>query len=306
MRTFARALASQAFTVTAELSPLGNMRVGEILQQAKEMAPFVDGVQVTENPQHRMQMSPVAMAALLLREGIYPVTHLNCRDRNRLALQSDLVGLRALGVSSLILNRGNLIQNPGALTGKPVYDINCRELISMAAGMSEKQPGEPGQEFMIGTSAIVFRPNADWKAELYQTRAKAGARFLQTQPCFSVPMLRHFMQRLVDLRATWKFAVVVTLAPLPGMEAARWQFENAQGAVIPKTIINEVATASDPEQAGIAICARQMREIAAIPGVSGVNLLTLGNPAAVIAAIKASGLRPEAVAREAEMTGIIK
>jgi len=306
MRTFARALASNSFTVTAELSPLGNMRVGEILQQAKEMAPFVDGVQVTENPQHRMQMSPLAMATLLLREGIDPVTHLNCRDRNRRALQSDLAGLRDLGVSSLILNRGNLLQNPGVLTGKPVYDINCRELIAMAAQMSEKQPGEPGQEFMIGTSAIVFRPNAGWKAELYQTRAKAGARFLQTQPCFSVPMLSHFMQRLVGLRATWKFAVVVTLAPLPGLEAARWQFEDAQGTVIPKTIINELATAPDPVKTGIEICARQMQEIAAIPGVSGVNLLTLGNPSAVIAAIEASGLRPAALVKGAGMDQIIR
>jgi 5,10-methylenetetrahydrofolate reductase len=282
------------------------MRAGEMLQQAKEIAPFVDGVQVTENPQHRMQMSPLAVAALLLREGIDPVTHLNCRDRNRRALQSDLVGLRDLGVSSLILNRGNLIQNPGALAGKPVYDINCRELISMAAQLSEKQPGEPGQEFMIGTSAIVFRPNADWKAELYQTRAKAGAAFLQTQPCFSVPMLRHFMQRLVGLRATWKFAVVVTLAPLPGMEAARWQFENAQGTVIPKTMIKELAAAPDPVQAGIEICARQMQEIATVPGVSGVNLLTLGNTPAVIAAIEASGLRPAAPVKETAMDQIIR
>jgi methylenetetrahydrofolate reductase (NADPH) len=306
MRTFARALASKSFTVTAEMSPLGNTSAGDILRQAKKVAPFVDGIQVTENPQHWMQVSPLAMAALLLREGIDPVTHLNCRDRNRRALQSDLAGLRDLGVSSLILNRGNLIQNPGALTGKPVYDINCRELISMAAQMSEKKPGEPGQEFMIGTSAIVFRPNAGWKAELYQTRAKAGARFLQTQPCFSVPMLRHFMQRLVDLRATWKFAVVVTLAPLPGMEAARWQFEDAQGTVIPKTVIREIAAAPDPVKAGIEICARQMQEIAAVPGVSGVNLLTLGNPSAVIAAIEASGLRQAAPVKKSGTDQIIR
>jgi len=291
LKTFAQALASQSFTVTAELSLRGHMPASEILQQAKELAPVVDALQVAENPQQRGQMSPIVMAALLLREGIDPVTRLNCRDRNRLALQSDLVGLKAMGVSSLILNRGNRLQNPETLTGKPVFDINCRDLISMAAEISEETVSGPGQEFMIGTSVTVFSPKPDWKAESLKTRASAGARFLQTQPCFSVPMLRRYMQRVIDLRMTWNYAIVVTLAPLTKMEMERGQLENLRGTIIPKSIMNELTAATDPEQAGIEICARQMQEIAAIPGVSGVNLLTLGNPAAVIAAIETSGLR---------------
>jgi len=294
LKTLAQVLASQSFAVTAEMSIRGHTPASEILEQAKKLAPLVDGVQVAENPEQRRQISPVAVAALLLREGIDPVTRLNCRDRNGRALQSDLVGLKALGVSSLILDRDHRLQIPGTLTGKPVFDIKGRELISMAAEIGEEQPRGPGEEFMIGTSATVFAPKPDWKAESLNKRAKAGARILQTQPCFSVPTLHRYMQSLVDLRLTWKYAVIVTLAPLPGMESARWQIENSRGTVIPKTIVNELATATDPEQAGIEICARQMQEIAAIPGVSGVNLLTLGNPAAVAAAIEASGLRTEA------------
>jgi 5,10-methylenetetrahydrofolate reductase len=144
---------------------------------------------------------------------------------------------------------------------------------------------------MIGTSVTALRPNAGWKGDSCSARSSAGARFLQTQPCLSIPMLRHFMQRLVELRFTWKFAVIVTLAPLPGMKAATWQIEQATGVVIPKVVLNQLAEAPDPEQAGILLCAQQIREIATIPGVSGVNLLTLGNPAAVIAAIEASGVR---------------
>jgi methylenetetrahydrofolate reductase (NADPH) len=291
LKTFAQALASRSFAITAEIPLWGNMPAGEIVKQAKQLAPYVDGVQFAAHPRHRGHTSPVAVAALLLREAIDPVTRLDCRDRNRLALRSDLIGLKALGVSSLILNRGSQMENSEMMDSRAVFDINCRELISMAAEVSEEHAGEPGQEFMIGTHATVFRPNAGWKAELYKTRAKAGARFLQTQPCLSMPMLRHFMRRLVDLRLTWHFAVIVTLAPLPGMQAASWQFEHAQGTVIPKAILNELAAAADPEQAGIEICVRQMQDIAAIPGVSGINLLTLGNPSAVISAIEASGLR---------------
>ena len=101
------------------------------------------------------------------------------------------------------------------------------------------------------------------------------------------------MQRLVDLRLTWIFAVVVTLAPLPGIENARWQMDNARATVVPKTLARALSEAEDPRQAGIEHCARLMREIAAIPGISGVNLLTLGDPAAVIEAISLSGLRQD-------------
>jgi 5,10-methylenetetrahydrofolate reductase len=294
LKTLARAMASQAFTMTAEMSLRGHMPVSEIVQQAKLLAPFVDGVQVADNPKQRGQMSPLALAALLLREGIDPVTRLNCRDRNRQALQSDLVGLKALGVSSLILSRGKKLRNPGKLPGHPVYDINCLDLISMASEISEEQVSGSGQEFMIGTSAKVSSPKPGWKAALLKTRAKAGARFLQTRPCFSVPLVRRYMQRLVDLRMTWDLAVIVTLAPLPGLELASWQLENSRGSIVPEAIVSELAQATDPEQTGIEICARQMQEVAAIPGVTGINLLTLGNPSAVVAAIEASGLRAEA------------
>jgi 5,10-methylenetetrahydrofolate reductase len=294
LKTLAGALSSKSFAITAEIPVPALAPANEILQQAKSLSPFVDCIQFAQNPWQTGNISPVALAALLLKEGIDPVTRLNCRDRNRLALQSDLVGLQALGVSSLILNRDNRLQNPGALAGKPVFDINCNELISMADAISDEGPGGMEQAFTIGTSCAVFAPRPDWKADRLKKWSKSGARFLQTLPCFNVPLLRRYMQHLVDLRLTWNFAVVVTLAPLPGMEVARWQIENSRGAVVPKSLVDQLASADDPEQTGIEICARQMQEIAAIPGVSGINLMTLGNPAAIVAAIRASGLRAEA------------
>lgn len=291
MKTFASALANRSFTVTAELPMAAPASLDDALQQSRSLAPWVDAVQLTPNPEHPGQVSPVALAALLLREGIDPLVRLTCRDSNRLALQGDLIGLKALGVSSLLLNRGNRLQIPGTQTGEPVFDINCRQLIAMAADISEEGPGGPGQEFIIGTSATVASPGPGWKAKMLTTRGRSGARLLLTQPCFSVPILKRFMQRLVALRLTWNFAVVVTLAPLPGAEFARWQLENARNAVVPKTLARALSEAKDPRQAGINHCARLMREIAAIPGISGVNLMTLGDTEATIAAIEYSGLR---------------
>lgn len=291
MSTFAQSLASKACALSVEMCVPGNASVSDILGQARQLAAVTDGIQVVWRPGHPAPLSQTALAALLLREGIDPMAHLHCRGRDREALRSDLAGLGALGVTSLVLNRSDLLQQPGSRTGQSTYEVNCRELISMAVEIGERQMSAHGPGFVVGTSAMVFRPDARWKGELYRARAKAGARFLLTQPCMSVPMLRSFMERLVGLRATWQFAVVATLAPLPGMEFARWQFEDARGTVIPKKLMLEIADADDPERRGVEICAQQMREIAAIPGISGINLLTLGNPAAVVAAIEAAGLR---------------
>lgn len=291
MKTLAQALAGQSFTITADLSVDDDAPAEAILHQAKQLAPHVDGVQVTSHPRHQAQLSPLALAALMIREGIDPVTRLDCRDRNRLALQSDLVGLKVLGVTSLIIDRGDRPPSPGATSSKPVFDINCRELIAMASDISEESMGGPGSEFMVGTQAEVFVPEPDWHAEELSQRARAGARFMQTQPCFDMPLLRRYLQRLIDLKLTWKFAVVVTLAPLPGLDRFGLPLKNAPESRLPETVMQELDSATDAEQAGIEVCARLMREAATIPGVCGVNLLTLGNPAAVIAAIKASGLR---------------
>ncbi len=126
----------------------------------------------------------------------------------------------------------------------------------------------------------------------------AGARFLQTQPCFNLVLLRRYLQGLVQAKVTWKYSVIVTLAPLPSAKMARWLAENNRGALIPDALIERLENSTDPEQEGIEICAELMREIADIPGVSGINLLTLGNPRAVTASIKASGLRPTLDKRE--------
>jgi methylenetetrahydrofolate reductase (NADPH) len=291
LKSFARAVSEKRFSITAEIPLRGHTPADEVLMRAKEIAPYVDAVQLAQNPQQQGQMSVVALASLLLGEGIDPVTRLNCRDRNRHALQGDLLGLRALGVSSLILNQGNRLHAPDALIGNPVFDINCGTLISMAAEIGEESYYGAGHEFVIGTSATVFPPRPDWKASSLIKRAKAGARFLQTQPCLNVDLLRRYLEHLVSLQLTWQYAVVVTLAPLPGIEWASWQLEDPRGTVVPKKIVDELTSSPDQEQAGIEICARQMREIADIPGVCGINLMTLGNPSAVQAAIELSGLR---------------
>jgi 5,10-methylenetetrahydrofolate reductase len=268
------------------------------MEQASQLAGYVDAIQVADNPYSWAQIAPLALSGLLIREGIDPMPRLACRDRNRIALQSDLLGLRAMGVSSLVLVKGSPLPEGNDLKAKPVFDLGCPELVALAQAMNEEGRHDAGHEFVIGTGAAVFGPEPGWNADYLLARAAAGARFLQTQPCFNLVLLRRYLQGLVEAKVTWKYSVIVTLAPLTSAKMARWLAENSRGALIPDTLIERLENSTDSEQEGIEICADLMREIADIPGVSGINLLTLGNPLAVTASIIASGLRSAANQQE--------
>lgn len=291
MKTFRTALQGTGFPITAELFLARRSKVDEVLKQAGFLAGRVDAIQVADNPNSWAQIAPLALASLLIRQGIDPVPRLSCRDRNRIALQSDLLGLRAMGVSSLILTKGDPLPEGNDLKAKPVFDLSCPELVAMAQAMNEEECSAAGHKFVIGTGATVFAPEPGWTADYLLARAMAGARFMQTQPCFNLVLLRRYLQGLVQAKVTWKYSVIVTLAPLPSANMARWLAENSRGALIPDALIERLENTRDPEQEGIDICSELMREVARIPGVSGINLLTLGNPGAVVAAIDASGLR---------------
>lgn len=294
MRTFREAIQGDQFTLTAELTLARDSTADDVRRQADVLGRYVDAIQVTDNPYAWVQMSAVSAAAVLRGHGIDPVPILSCRDRNRIALESDLLGLRALGVSSVILTRGQRVPQKHAVQAGGVFDLSGRELIALAASFGGEESATRGPEFLVGTAARVFRPGPEWQAESLAVRAAAGARFLQTQLCFNVKVLQQYMQALVAAKLTWRYSVIVSLAVLPSAITAHWVKKNLAGSRIPKSVIRRLEQAPHPEQEGIRICAEKMQEIAAIPGVSGINLMTTGDAAAITAAIEASGLRSRA------------
>jgi methylenetetrahydrofolate reductase (NADPH) len=171
-----------------------------------------------------------------------------------------------------------------------VFDVSGPELVAMAAGLGTGEAGT-AENFFIGIGARVFRPARDWDATTLNERSNAGARFVQTQLCFNLDILRDYMIRMVEARMTWKYSVIVSLTPLPSAATAAWLKKNLSDARIPKSVVARLEQAADPAREGVAICAELMREIAQIPGVSGVNLMTTGNPELLRDAIRASGLR---------------
>jgi len=291
LKTFRQALQGDRFTLTAEFSEGGPHPAGQspsqIIELSEALSGLVDGIVVAQDH----HLSATAMANLLIRNGTDPVVKLNCRDRNRIALESDLLGLRALGVSSLVLDeQGDAIDDTEA-TAKPVFDVSAPELTAMAQAINEEAWSDGHHEFLVGSSATVQNLVSDRDKVPLLMRSAEGSRFLQTRLCLDVGLLRTFMQKLVEMKLLWNYSVLVTLAPLPSAEAARWLLANRLGAVIPESLICKLESASDATREGIELCAELLKEVAIIPGVSGVNLLSLGDPGPVKEVIEISGLK---------------
>ena len=289
--TFKRSLQTKDFVVTAHVNlprtPDGDslIRQGEILRSA------VDAVQLTDNPGLQVHMSGTAAAALLLQQGIDPIVHMTCRDRNRIALQSDFIGAAALGVTSVLVMRGKKIPDSKKLGVHNVFDTRAKELIAFIQNMKDAESASLVADFHIGAMAEIFDPDAGWTPHNLIEKCDAGANFVQLQLCFNMDVLRNYMARIVASKLTHRVNFIMALSPLPSADVARWMRDNVKGALMPASIIQRMEQASDPQREGIEICAELMQELAAIPGVSGVNLLTLGNLEAIPAAIDASGVR---------------
>ncbi len=291
VRTFQQALNAGRIAITADLTLTSASGPGDIARQVELFGAAVDGLQVSDNPFAWTQMSALSAAVLVQQQGTDAIPVLNCRDRNRLALTAELLGLRALGVKSVLLTRGEKLPDAHPVKAAPVFDTTGRELVALAAQLGEGEDVPPGEDFFIGVGARAFRPARNWKAESLLERSGKGAQFLQTQLCFNTDILREYLRALVEHRITWKYSVVVSLAALPSAATARWLKQNMSDSRIPEALVKRLDGAADQEQEGIRICAELMQEIARVPGVSGINLMTMGNAEHMAEAIRLSELR---------------
>ncbi len=287
--TFKDSLQTKDFVLTAHVNLAEAPDAESLIRQGEILRPAVDAVQLTDSSQ--MHMSGIAAAALLLQQGIDPIVHMTVRDRNRIALQKDLIGAAALGVTSVLIMRGKGIPDGGKVGVRNVFDTPALEI--MAYIQSLKQAGDASlvSNFLVGAKAEIFNPDADWTPDNLIRKCDFGTNFVQLQICFDMDVVRNYMARIVASKLTRRVNFIMALSPLPSADAARWVRDNVRGALVPETIIERMDQASDPECEGIEICAELLQELTTIPGVSGATLLTLGALETIPAAIDASGVR---------------
>jgi len=289
--TFKDALKTKEFVVTAHVNLAQAPDADSVVRQGEILRPAVYAVHLTDNPGAQVQVSAIAAAALLLQQGIDPIVHMTCRDRNRIALQSDFIGAAALGVSSVLLMRGDRIPEHMKPRVRNVFDTDAKELMAFIQDLKDAETVSLVAEFLVGAVATLFDPDADWTPDKLVAKCDAGANFVQTQMCFDMDIMRNYMARMVASKLTHRLYFIMALSPLPSADVARWMRDNVKGTLMPESIIERLEQASDPECEGIDICAELLQELATIPGVSGASLLTLGNLETIPAAIDASGVR---------------
>lgn len=291
MTTFRNAVRTKDFVVTTECFLKPETDANALKIQAEVLRDAVDGVIVTDNQHGRLHMSSLAAASLLLAHGIDPVMQLSCRNRNRIALLADLFGAAALGVTSLLLVRGNRVPEGMDPRPKAVFDMSAAELIATAADLKEDVYLPTPPDFFIGGLVTPHAPKPDWVPRKLTEKSDAGARFMLTYPCMDMELLAKYMRHVVHNKLTHRLSIVATTAILTSADDAKWLRDSRPNTVMPDSIVARIEAAPDSVQEGFDICAEQIRALKHIPGISGVNIMATTDLAQIPRVVDAAGLR---------------
>jgi len=282
------------FVVTAEITPPVSTDPAEFLRRALPLKGLATAVNVTDGAGARVHLSSLAAAHFLVQAGIEPIFQMTCRDRNRLALQGDLLGAEALGIHNILALAGDDPKAGDQPDAKPVYDLDSRALIALAHRMRTERKLPSGTpiagdfDLAIGAADVPVDPPPDWKPKGLFAKAEAGADFVQTQFCMDTGVVRRYASRLRELG--FKPPILVGVAPIPSARSARWMREKLFGTIIPEAIVRRLEKAADPRAEGRRICVEVLRELAEIPGVAGAHVMAPMNFAEIPAAIEESGV----------------
>jgi methylenetetrahydrofolate reductase (NADPH) len=242
-------------------------------------------------------MSSLAGSAIVLNKGIDPIFQITCRDRNRLAIQSDLMGASALGIRNVLAMAGDPIKVGNQPDAKAVFDVNAKTVLNIINDMNIKGQTMVGRElatkakFFPGATAIVHDPVKNWKPTALDSKAKAGAKFVQTQFCYDSDMLKTYMKYIVDSGLSEKLYFIIGMGPLKSEKSAKWMRDKLFGTVMPETIVIRMEQAKDTIQEGIKIAAELIDEFREIPGINGVHLMAPRNLAAITPVVEKAGIK---------------
>jgi methylenetetrahydrofolate reductase (NADPH) len=287
-------LAARRFVITAEITPPVSASRDELLAKALPLKGLADAVNVTDGAGARPHLGAVTAAAMLVEQGIEPILQLTCRDRNRIALQSDLLGAAASGVHNLLMLRGDDPSAGDQPDAKAVFDLDPRQLLDTARRLRDAGELPSGRkitghaDFYLGAADNPIDPPPAWQPTALQAKLDAGAQFVQTQFCMDAGVVRRYTARLAEHGLADTFALLIGIAPLRSAKSARWITEKLFGAIIPEAIVERLERAADPAAEGRRICLDLIAELAEVPHVAGVHIMAPGHDSAVPGVIKAA------------------
>ncbi len=291
-----RVLRAGRFAVTAELAPPDSALAEDVYERARMFDGYVDGMNATDGSGANCHMSSVAMCALLTNIGYSPVLQISCRDRNRIAIQGDVLGAAAMGVSNILCLSGDGVQVGDHPEAKPVFDLDSMSLLETIRIMRDEsrflsgRPITSPPQVFLGAAENPSAPPFDFRPIRLAKKIAAGAQFIQTQYVFDIEHLREFMARSRDLGLLEKIFILPGVGPLASARTALWIRNNVPGIHIPDQIIKRLEGAKEPKLEGRKICVELIQQIREIEGVSGVHIMAYRQEEAVGEIVQQSGV----------------
>jgi methylenetetrahydrofolate reductase (NADPH) len=276
---FERVLRAGQFAITTEIAPPDSADPDEVLRRAALFDGYVDAINATDGSGANCHMSSLAVCALLTRVGYSPIIQISCRDRNRIAIQGDVLGAAALGVCSVLCLSGDDVSVGDHPQAKPVFDLDSISLLTTirtlrddSRFLSGRQLSHPPRLFM-GASINPFAPPYASRVHQFAKKVAAGAQFVQSQYCFDITMARDFIAQARDMGLVEQCHVLMGVGVLASAKTAKWLRSTIPGVHIPDAIVRRLEQAEKPKAEGRAIAIELMQQLAEIKGVAGVHLM---------------------------------
>ena len=297
IKTLEQTLNSDGFAITAEIPAPISASALEMEEKIDLLKGHVHAVNVTDNPGATAHMSSLAGCNIVRNKGIDPIFQVTCRDRNRLAIQSDLMGASALGINNVLTLAGDPIKNGDQPDAKAVFDINSKKILSIMQSMNDDGQTMSGRElqsrskFFPAGAAIIHEPEENWEPVALKEKAELGAKFIQTQFCYDVDLLKTYMKYIVDSGLSEQLFFIVGIGPLRSDKSAKWMRDKLFGTVIPDSMVQRMEQSENQIEEGIEICAELINQFQEIDGVHGAHLMAPRNLSAIAPTVKKAGIK---------------
>jgi methylenetetrahydrofolate reductase (NADPH) len=296
-----RVLEEGHFAVTAELGPPKGSSAEFVRRKAELLKPCCDAVNVTDNQTAIVRMSSVAACALVKQEGLDPVMQMTCRDRNRIAIQSDILGAVALGIQNLLCLSGDhqkLGNHPGS---KNVHDLDSIQLIQVVKRMRDEAEFMSGDKIsggvplFIGAAANPYADPFEFRVLRLAKKVRAGADFIQTQAVFDVGRFAKWMEMVRDKGLDQKVHILAGLIPIKSVGMARYMRDYVAGLMVPDELVTRMENAKDAKEEGVEIALEIIEKIRDIPGVHGIHIMAVAWEEVVPLIAERAGLLPRPI-----------
>ena len=299
-----KAFAAGQFVVTGELGPPKSADPDLIAKKASYLKGYVDAVNITDNQTAIVRVSSIATARLALDAGLEPIMQMTCRDRNRLAIQADILGAYLLGIRNCLCLTGDHQCFGNHPTARYVYDLDSMQLIEMLKDMRDKKIFASGDEIknskkaepkeprmFIGAAANPFGDPFEFRVTRLAKKINAGADFIQTQCIFDMDRFAEWMTLVRDLGLHEKCKILAGVTPLKSAPMARYMRDKVAGITMPDYYVDRIAAAEDPKSEGVAICVEQIQQLRQIKGIAGVHIMAIEWEAMIPQIVEKAGLK---------------